>query len=417
MSLRSILGGGSRVKKSSPSNNKKRGGGGGSSSSSWTSSLPRTKAVGDGSNKSRSSKKLTPPANYEDDDGDDDHDNRLVVRSLVATGPRLGLRDVASAQRYIRASIFDPMPERGSGMNSTKIATVLQTRAALPPVVSASHIQALLAKSPTAAEREMAELVRAGTARRVVVPRRGGIGDLVVLSRDLEDMVHTNKVLDERTKGEFVRWLRANPAAQAMSKSALPEASQVDALVRAGFLTAQSNDGTGGSGRMGVYARPEDRSSMLSLEAVSRAAAGSLAAVGGEGALHAAGGTGIGRSSLSGGVSSGSFSVAVPGTGLFLKLVSAALDHLVELLTKTQFREMPEADLREKWDGGIAGDKEAALAKKARGEFVGILPGRTKKWRDLHGLAFPWILQEAVGAGAVEVFETRSVGRGVRLVG
>jgi hypothetical protein len=50
---------------------------------------------------------------------------------------------------------------------------------------------------------------------------------------------------------------------------------------------------------------------------------------------------------------------------VFLKLVSAALEHL--------------ADLREKWDGGIVGDSEVALAKKTRGEFTGVMPGRTKK--------------------------------------
>jgi hypothetical protein len=116
------------------------------------------------------------------------------------------------------------------------------------------------------------------------------------------------------------------------------------------------------------------------------------------------------------GAGSGVFSVAVPGSGVFLKLVSAALEHLCELLRKTQYREMPEADLREKWDGGIVGDSEVALAKKARGEFTGVMPGRTKKWKEFQGLAFNWVLQEAVGAGLVEVFETRSVGRGVRLV-
>jgi hypothetical protein len=44
------------------------------------------------------------------------------------------------------------------------------------------------------------------------------------------------------------------------------------------------------------------------------------------------------------------------------------------------------------------------------------MPGRTKKWKEFQGLEFGWVLQEAVGAGLVEVFETQSVGRGVRLV-
>jgi hypothetical protein len=184
-------------------------------------------------------------------------------------------------------------------------------------------------------------------------------------------------------------------------------------LVRAGFLTAV-NDGGRGGGR-GVFGRPEERYRMVSLETVARAAAGSVAAVGGEGVVHAAGGTGVRMVGLAGSAS-GEFNVAVPGAGVFLKLVSAALEHLADLLRKTQYREMPESDLREKWDGGIVGDSEVALAKKVRGEFTGIMPGRTKKWKEFYGLAFDWVLQEAVGAGLVEVFETRSVGRGVRLV-
>ncbi|AEO70270.1 uncharacterized protein THITE_2121477, partial [Thermothielavioides terrestris NRRL 8126] len=156
---------------------------------------------------------------------------------------------------------------------------------------------------------------------------------------------------------------------------------------------------------------------MVSLETVARAPAGSVAAVGGAGAVHAVGGTGARSMDRAGaGASSGGgFSVAVPGTGVFLKLASAALEHLAELLQKTQYREMPESDLREKWDGGVVGDSEVAQAKKARGEFTGAVPGRTKKWKEFQGLAFDWVLREAVGAGLVEIFETGCVGRGVRL--
>jgi hypothetical protein len=116
---------------------------------------------------------------------------------------------------------------------------------------------------------------------------------------------------------------------------------------------------------------------------------------------------------------SGEFSIAVPGSGAFLKLVSASLEHIADLLRKTPYREMPESGLREKWDGGVVdgtSGSEAALAKRARGEFAGVMPGRTRKWKEFHGLAFDWVLLEAVGAGLVEIFETGSVGRGVRLV-
>ena len=235
-----------------------------------------------------------------------------------------------------------------------------------------------------------------------------------MLSEDLEGLVRGSQGLDDATKEVFVGWLRGHPAAQTMEGGGEGlTAGQVDGLVRAGFLTAVNGE----EGRQtGVYARPGGRHAMLSLETVSRAAAGSVGAVGGEGAVYAAGGTGLrtpGGSKERGG---GGLRVAVPGGGAFLKLVSGALEHLAALLERTGAREMPESDLREKWDGGIAGDKEAFLAKKSRGEFAGILPGRTKKWKDFHGVSFDWVLREAVGSGLVEVFETRSVGRGVRLV-
>ena len=54
--------------------------------------------------------------------------------------------------------------------------------------------------------------------------------------------------------------------------------------------------------------------------------------------------------------------------------------------------------------------------KKARREFVGVLPGRTKKWKQFYGMRFEWALEECVGSGLVELFETGSVGRAVRLV-
>ena len=145
-----------------------------------------------------------------------------------------------------------------------------------------------------------------------------------------------------------------------------------------------------------------------------RSAAGSVAAVGGDGVVHA---VGTGARGGKGAVAGAGFRVAVPGAGTYLKLVTAAMEHLTDLLGRTVYGEMSETDLREKWDGGVAGEREAALAKKARGEFVGVLPGRTKKWKEFCGMSFDWVLLEAVGAGTVEMFDTHSVGRGVRKLG
>ncbi|KAG7135844.1 hypothetical protein HYQ46_008850 [Verticillium longisporum] len=72
---------------------------------------------------------------------------------------------------------------------------------------------------------------------------------------------------------------------------------------------------------------------------------------------------------------------------------------------------MPEYLLRERWDGGIASD-DARKMRRARGEFTGVLPWQTKKWREFYGLEFGWVLAEAMGTGRLEVFETGSVGRG-----
>lgn len=95
--------------------------------------------------------------------------------------------------------------------------------------------------------------------------------------------------------------------------------------------------------------------------------------------------------------------------------MTAARSHLVSLAMKSRFREIPVYLLRERWDGGIAADDPAAKAKKYRGEFAGVLPSRTRKWKRFYGLSFDWALAECLGAGLVEVFETGSVGQAVRI--
>ena len=82
---------------------------------------------------------------------------------------------------------------------------------------------------------------------------------------------------------------------------------------------------------------------------------------------------------------------------------------------KSKYREIPVYLLRERWEGGISCENPAAKAKKYRGEFSGILPSQTRKWRQFHGLSFNYMLAECLGAGLVEVFETGSVGQAVRI--
>ena len=152
-----------------------------------------------------------------------------------------------------------------------------------------------------------------------------------------------------------------------------------------------------------------------------------MAAVGGEDAVHGAGGGGSGglqvgnlhQVSSSGKIDQQTFSVgeelqlALPSTGLFLRLLSTARSHFMFLLSRSKYKEAPLYLLRERWDGGIATDEPNA---KSTGGQMRILPGRTRKWKQFHGLKFDYILAECLGGGLVEVFETGSVGRGVRAI-
>ncbi|KAJ9157896.1 Serine-threonine protein kinase 19-domain-containing protein [Pleurostoma richardsiae] len=413
MSLRSILGGSNRVKKSSKPRNSSRS----SPSSSWADSLPRSKP---GSGAGSRSKKAARSAGAGDDDEDlfgDRLDDCGLVRALATD---LTLRDVVQAMRYARDRMFTPMPEAAGGMNSTRTAEVLNFRQGLPPVVTTAHLHALLV-SPTAAERETDELIRAGALRRIVVPRRGGVGEVLVQVADLEALLRASTAgggggggVGAEARGALLAFLREEPAAQRVPRARLT-AAQSDQLVRAGFLTAHLHHDVGAATG---FARPEDRATMVSLERVAQAASGSYGAVGGQGALHAAGGTGGGSYAGGGGGGSGAGDMAltVPGLGAFLKLASAALAHLTGLLAKSPHKEASETMLRERWDGGVASDEARSAARRGRGEFAGVPPGRTRKWKEFYGLSFEWVLCEAVGAGLIEVFETRSVGRGVRLL-
>jgi hypothetical protein len=426
MSLRSILGGSGRVRKKT-----------GSGSSSPRKRSTQSRSSGSGSRAGK---------NRDQDDADDDYlgDERLDDMELVvALATDLHLRDTAQAMRYLRAHMFAPVPlQGGAGLSSTRIANELHFRRRLPPVATVAHVQTLLA-SPSAVEREVAELARAGVLRRIEVPRRGEVGETLILSADLEgllegkyyygnDEISTGKTaapeassrqqlpLSAGVRARFTAFLREHPVAQTVPRSALP-AADVDELFRAGFLTAEHAATSALSGTMNLYARPEAKTTLVSIEHVSRQAAGSMGAVGGVGALvHAGGSSGaVGGGAVALPASVTELRLAIPGNGVFLKLVAAALEHLLSLLGKSRFREAPESVLRDRWNGGVADSKENEArdaARRARGEFTGLLPGQTRKWKQFHGLTFEWVLREAVGSGLVEVFETGSVGRGVRCI-
>lgn len=160
-----------------------------------------------------------------------------------------------------------------------------------------------------------------------------------------------------------------------------------------------------------LFAMPGTGSLAFLSTAGSRHASGSLGAVGGASATqHMHGGTGQ-RTAIA-----INYNFSLPNTGTHTKLIIESRMHLLSLLKKSKYKEAPLEVLRERWDGGILGKEDIAEKKKARGEFAGILPGRTKKWKQFHGLRFEWVLEECIGAGLVEVFETGSVGRAARML-
>ena len=123
-----------------------------------------------------------------------------LSRYIPETAP---VENVVQALSYIRDSIFDEIPQR-AGMNSTRIAEVLNFRRSLPPLVSVAHVHTLL-DAPTRVEKEVMELVSSGRVRRLVVPGRGndaaGLGDCLVLVEDWEKLVRDSNALDAALKG------------------------------------------------------------------------------------------------------------------------------------------------------------------------------------------------------------------------
>jgi hypothetical protein len=215
--------------------------------------------------------------------------------------------------------------------------------------------------------------------------------------------------LSRAAKQKYIAQLRSERS-EPLSPAELVE------LYQAGFLTRPSMTPSASDSLF----RP-GTASLGSLTSV--ASAGSNFASGTDGAVaassiqHISGGTGASRhlsQQRGASVQTQQHTFSLPNAGPYLKLLTAARTHLLSLLAKSSaFKSMPLDRLKERWDGGVA-DVEGTGAAAARHELKGLLPGRTKKWRQFYGLEFEWVLAECLGAGLVECFRTGSVGTGVR---
>ncbi|KAJ5902360.1 hypothetical protein N7495_002888 [Penicillium taxi] len=305
--------------------------------------------------------------------------------------------NVEEAIRYVGTKIFDELPER-AGMNSTRIAEVLNLRRSLPPLASVAHVHTLM-DAPTQVEREIVELVKSGRVRRLIVPGRGNdaadLGDCLVLAEDWEKLVRDSSALNIDVKEKFIDILNRIGNCTAISQSIFT-IDEYRALMRAGFLVSSSVITQGSLNVASLPSLPTVAFSSASrrepnnpfntdrpVQTNAQARAATLF-------------------------------LSLPNTGTYLRLLSSGRDHLISLLRRSSHAEAPLSMLKDRWEGAIETDKSYHQAKLARGEFAGILPGKTKKWKDLYGMHFNWIVEEALGAGLVELFETGSVGPGIR---
>ena len=124
---------------------------------------------------------------------DEKLDDTGTLVSLAVISPVSG---VVQAIKHSHETIFCDIPER-AGMNSTRIAEVLNYRKGLPQVVSLAHIHGLITAS-TQTEREIASLIASGDLRKLTVSGRGneisGLGDFLILSPDLEASIRNTSL-------------------------------------------------------------------------------------------------------------------------------------------------------------------------------------------------------------------------------
>ncbi|PSK55380.1 hypothetical protein B9Z65_2769 [Elsinoe australis] len=359
---------------------------------------------------------------------DNDDDEPLRHGGIVTTLTRPGQpQDVLFLMKYVQDTMFDDIPERSAGMNSTRIAEVLNFRKNLAPIVSLAHLHAI-SVSPTATDREVAKLISTGVLRRISVPGRGKghapLGDGLILTSALTSLVHSSS-LPAPLKEKYLTLLSAHPASTTLPESMTDlTPPDISALVSAGFLTSTSALSTSSP-----FAPSRASAFSLNLStpvssALTTAPTGSHDAVGGLNAVHLRGGGAGGLRTTPPSLprstsNTGGLTFSIPGTGSYLRLVSEARAWLVALLAKSspRHREAMRELLRERWDGNMLGEDQVTRAKRARGEWVGVLAGRTKKWKAFYGMRFEWILEEALGSGGVECFDTGTGGLGVRVVG
>lgn len=330
---------------------------------------------------------------------------------LLTVLPNDAAKDVLTALDFVSTSMFESLPDR-AGMNSVRIAETLNFRRNLPPAVSLAHVHALFSAS-SKIEREVQQLLAENRIRKLKLVGRGndisGLGEVLITTSAYEQQLKSSH-LPIDTVNAMLQALKFNPRVTALPSSSLAHA-HAKLLTRAGFLVSPS------------LAQPTRSSAIHEGSAGGRPSiqiggSGTQDAVGGEALFENLGGVGNARRSQSDSsimITSTELVLSVPMLGQYVKLLCACREHFLDLLRKSsRHKQAPKYLLKERWDGNVDDDSSVSTAKRVRGEFSNVLPAKTKKWKDLYGINFDWALEECLGAGLVEVFETYSVGLGIR---
>jgi len=230
--------------------------------------------------------------------------------------------------------------------------------------------------------------------------------------KEYETLMRSSAMPDEAVNS-FLAALQSTPKSHSLPATSISRV-HISALTKAGFLVVPSVQGVRNSSSSNTS------TSIVAPATISRSASGSQAAVGGEAAFETLGGVNGARRSKSNTNHSHHHSteyvLSVPGIAQYLQLLDAGRNHLLELLrhVSSKHRQAPMYLLRERWNGNVDDESQVSVAKQTRGEFSNVLAAKTKKWKMLNGLCFDWVVEECLGAGLIEVFETHSVDLGVR---
>lgn len=342
------------------------------------------------------------------EDAEDGHEERLGATSVtLSTMPDTAAVDVLSAMHHATDSFFCSIPER-AGMNSTRISEVLNFQKNLPQLVSLAHVHALISAS-SKTEREISALITMGKIRRIRIVGRGndisGASDFLITTAALTQLL-SQSGLSEPIVESFIQLLAEHPRAISLPPNNLLP-THITSLIAAGFLVSSSSV-TRNLSLAG--------SSVVATASISRAFSGTSGAVGGDAAFENLGGVGSARPSTATSHNIGAdLLLSTPNIGVYTRLLTAGRAHLIELLRRSAYREAPLYLLRERWDGAVDGEHSmASKARNVRGVFSEVMPAKTKKWRKLWGMRFEWAVAECLGAGLAEIFETGSVGLGIR---